>query len=68
MALTAILILVTLLELLGTIGSFTGVMWISRAGAACGCMAAVIALYVATAGLWNAAFGRTVAPLGEWKR
>jgi len=65
---TAILVLVTLLELFGAIGSFTGLTWISTTGAACGCLSALIGLYVGTAGLWNAAFGRTVLPLGQWAR
>lgn len=66
--LTTILVLVTLLELLVGIGSFTGVTFITRAGAACGCIAAVLGLYLATAGLWNQTFGRTVLPVGEWTR
>jgi uncharacterized protein len=66
--LTVILVFVTLLELLLALGSFTGVMFITRAGAACGCIAAVLGLYLATAGLWNLTFGRTVLPVGEWKR
>jgi len=66
--LTVILVLVTLLELLLALGSFTGAMFITRAGAACGCIAAVLGLYLATAGLWNLTFGRTVLPVGEWKR
>ena len=63
---TAILVLVTLLELFGAIGSFTGLVWITKVGNACGCLSALIGLYVGTAGLWNAAFGRTVLPLGAW--
>ena len=66
--LTVILVLVTALELLLAIGSFTGVMFITRAGAACGCMAAVLGLYLATAGLWNLTFARTVLPVGQWTR
>jgi uncharacterized protein len=66
--LTVILVFVTLLELLLALGSFTGVMFITRAGAACGCIAAVLGLYLATADLWNLTFGRTVLPVGEWKR
>ena len=66
--LTVILVFVTWLELLLAIGSFTGVMFITRAGAACGCIAAaVVGLYLA-AGLWNLTFGRTVLAVGEWKR
>jgi hypothetical protein len=65
---TVILVFDTLLELLLAIGSFTGVMFITRAGAACGCIAAVLGLYLATAGLWNLTFKRTVLPVGEWKR
>jgi len=66
--LTAILVLVTLLELLGAIGSFAGLMWITKVGAACGCISAVLGLYLATSGLWNVTFGRTLLPVGEWKR
>lgn len=66
--LTVILVFVSLLELLLAIGSFTGMTSITRAGAACGCIAAVLGLYSATAGLWNLTFGRTVLPIGEWKR
>lgn len=66
--LTTILVLVTFLELLLAIGSFTGMISITRAGAVCGCIAAVLGLYLATAGLWNLTFGRTVLPVGEWER
>jgi len=51
--LTAILVLVTLLELLQAIGLFTGVTFITRAGAACGVISAVLGLYLATGSLWN---------------
>ena len=66
--LTVILALVTLLELLLAVGSFTGVTFIARMGAACGCIAATLGLYLATAGLWNLTFGPTVLPVGEWRR
>lgn len=66
--LTAILVLVALLELLQAIGSFTGVTFITKVGAACGVISAVLGLYSATAGLWNPTFGRTVLPIGEWRR
>ena len=66
--LTAILVLVALLELLQAIGSFSGVTLITQVGAACGVMSAVLGLYSATAGLWNPTFGRTVLPIGEWER
>lgn len=65
--LTTILVLVTLLELLGSIGSFTGLSWISRTGAFCGCVSGVLGLYLATASLWNPTFGRTVLPIGNWQ-
>lgn len=65
--LTAILVFVTLLELLQAIGSFTGVKFFTLAGAVCGMISAVLGLYSATAGLWNPTFGRTVLPIGEWK-
>jgi uncharacterized protein len=66
--LTVVLVFVTLLELLLAIGSFTGAAFITRAGATCGCIAATLGLYLATAGLWNPTFGRTILPVGEWKR
>ena len=66
--LTSILVLVAFLELLQAIGSFTGVTFITHAGAACGVISAVLGLYSATAGLWNSTFGRTVLPIGEWRR
>jgi len=46
--LTVMLVFVTLLELLLAIGSFTGLMFITQVGAACGCIAAVLGLYLAT--------------------
>lgn len=66
--LTSVLVLVALLELLLAIGSFTGLVFITRTGAVCGCIAAALGFYLATAGLWNTTFGRTVLAVGQWER
>ena len=66
--LTLTLVFVVLLELFPAIGLFTGVTLMTKAGAACGCISAVLALYLATSGLWNTTFERNVLPVYEWKR
>ena len=65
--LTVTLVFVFLLELLLAIGSFTSAMFVTRVGAICGIVSALLALYLATAGLWNRSFGRTVLPVGEFQ-
>ena len=65
--LTVTLVFVVLLELFPAIGLFTGVTTMMKAGAVCGCISAVLALYLAASGLWNTTFGRNVLPVYEWK-
>jgi uncharacterized protein len=65
--LTSALLIFLMFELLQAIGSFTGVMLITKAGAVCGIISAVVAIYLATSDLWNRALGKIVLPVGQWK-
>ena len=66
--LTVTLAFVFLLLLFLSLGTWLGRDMLTKLGAACGVISAVMALYLGLAQIWNATFGRTVLPVLDWKK
>ena len=65
--LTATVIFVDAGLVLIALGAFGSIDAVTKLGAACLVISALLALYIGLAQMWNLTFGRTVLPLYPWK-